>query len=254
MFGCNDNPSARQFESAWRKLLGQHQITASESANCRNNDTQFLSVLNASSRQPRLIATSNIESSQSTQNNNMIDDDFNEFEIEEQDPLNMDNAFSQNIEWHIAAYLASVLQKSIVEGRWHSPLRCQDCLAAFSQDEIIDDEFVNLKMKTSKLRAPARSTVQICMETEMSMRYFNYEAGKLNEIFADVLSKLNFDVLFWASDFSHAEEDHKTSLIKLIMEMYIKKKHEYLSKCNTLAAHDALWRNLLKKLVHFKGQ
>lgn len=50
MFGCNDNPSATQFQSAWRRLLGQHQITASEFANCATNDTEFLTVLNCSSR------------------------------------------------------------------------------------------------------------------------------------------------------------------------------------------------------------
>lgn len=57
MFGCNDNPSAKQFESAWRRLLGNHQVTASVSANCRNNDVEFLTVLNSSSRKESNLQT-----------------------------------------------------------------------------------------------------------------------------------------------------------------------------------------------------
>lgn len=257
MFGCNDNPSARQFESAWRKLLGQHQITASEYANCKENDIPFTNVLNVSSRhQSSVTCFGSNELYQFTENNNNNSkDDFDEFEIHEEDPVVMNTIFSANIDDHIAAYLASVLQENIIEGRWYSPLRCQDCLRVFSEDEIVDNEFVKLKMKTSKLKAPARSIVDICLETEMPMRSFNYETGKFTQILDNVLLNLNIDNLFWASDFaSHGEPGHKIHLIKLIIEMYIKKKHEYISKCNTLAAHDMLWRSVLKKLVHFKGQ
>lgn len=37
MFGCNNNPTVLQFESAFRKLLGQHQIEASQYANCQDH-------------------------------------------------------------------------------------------------------------------------------------------------------------------------------------------------------------------------
>lgn len=248
MFGCNDNPSARQFESAWRKLLGQHQIKASDSANCQENDFQFLNVLNVSSRKQNLDGTAG-------SNVNGFEDNFDEFDLEIEDPVAMDTIFSTNLDDDMAAYLASVLQKNIIEGRWFNPLRCQNCLQVFSEGEIVDDDFVKLKMKTSKLKAPAKSTVDICLETEMVMRSFNYEAGKLQKILESVLLHLNINELFWASDFSsHDEPDHKINLIKLIIEMYVKKKQEYISKCKTLAAHDTVWRSVLRKLIHFRGQ
>lgn len=94
MFGCNDNPSAKQFESAWRKLLGQHQISASESANCIRNDFPFLSILNASSRKQETqnsnsndwlpISCANIEHYAITENNNnLFEDEFGSFDINE---------------------------------------------------------------------------------------------------------------------------------------------------------------------------
>lgn len=260
MFGCNDNPSARQLESAWRKLLGQHQIAASESANCLTNDVPFLSVLNASSRKPSNILNNEIPLVIPNEilNNeipNEIEVDFDMAENAHIQSLINDETLSVNLEEHIASYLASVLEKCIIERRWYSPINCKKCLLVFAEDETIDDQFVNLKMKSSKLLPPARSTVKICKAIEHSMKIFNYEPGKFNDIQNDVLSRIDFNDLFWMSDFeSYNGSEHKTILIRLIIEMYIKKKQDYISKCNTLAEHDVLLRNQLKKLIHFKGQ
>lgn len=233
MFGCNDNPSARQFESAWRKLLGQHQITASESANCMNNDFKFLNVLNASSRKEKNNTNSSYVFNEENKNNN-ID---NENDIDElnmaKDPhfqsLFTDDNFLNNMECHVTSYLASVLEKCIIERRWYAPITCEKCLLVFAEDESMEDEFVKLKMKSSKLLLPAKSTVQICMATECSMKKYNYEAGKYNNIQSDVLASLDIDNLFWMSDFTfHPQSDHKNRLIKLIIEMYTQKNKTIL--------------------------
>lgn len=266
MFGCNDNPSAKQFESAWRKLLGQHQIGSSENANCMDNDFKSLNVLNASSRKhecatidsndwpPQFVK--DIQNIGSIENNNADDEqDFGDSAMDEGDYLITSDSAKIDIEDHVASYLAAVLERSIIEGRWYAPIRCKDCFRVFAEDISVDDDFVKLKMKTSKLSAPAQSTVDICKATEISMREFNYETKRFNQIQESVLSKLNLSDVFWASDFnSHAEENHKIRLVKLIIEMYMKKKQDYLSRCKTLAAHQAPWRSLLRKLVHFRGQ
>lgn len=256
MFGCNDNPSARQFESAWRKLLGQHQVTAPESSNCMNNDIPFLSVLNASSRREKRSNSDLLN--EVNKNNNNIDYENVLDELTE-DPhfqsLLTDETLSVNFEEHIASYLAAVLEKCIIERRWYAPIHCKKCLLVFAEDESVEDELVNMKMKSTKLLPPAKSTVQICIATERAMKKYNYEAGKYNQMQNDVLTSLDIDVLFWMSDFdTHKENDHKIHLIKLIIEMYTKKKQDYISKCNTLGQHDVFLRSKLKKIIHFKGQ
>lgn len=166
-----------------------------------------------------------------------------------------DDTLSGNIEIHVASNLASVLEKCITERRWYAPIRCMKCLYAFAEDDSVDDEFVNLKMRSSKLLPPARSTVEICMATERAMKRFNYEPGKFNDVQSNVLANLDIELLFSMSDFNtHQEPDHKMNLINLIIEMYSKKKQDYISKCNTLAEHDDFWRSQLKKIIHFKGQ
>lgn len=57
------------------------------------------------------------------------------------------------------------------------------------------------------------------------MRRFNYEAGKFTQILDYVLLNLDMNNLYWASDFdSHKDDCHKSRLVKLIIEMYVKKK------------------------------
>lgn len=143
-----------------------------------------------------------------------------------------------------------------MEGRWFKRITCEDCLRAFLEDvDGTDDAFLNMKIKTSNLRVPAKSTVRICMSTEQSMQRFDYKPGYLRDILIEVVSNLNPDTLFTASDFnSHVKTNHKMELIKMIVEIYVKKKFDYISKCNTLSKHDILYRHRLRKFIHFMGQ
>lgn len=257
MFGCNDNPSPRHLESAWRKLLGQHQIKASNAANCAENDIEFLSVLEVSSRkQP---------------NDSKVLSDLPQTEVIpsecdgtiESDDLSVlcsiadDESDSNTLESHVISYTASLLQSNIFHGRWFKRLTCGQCLDAFKEDAVVDDDFVNTKMKTKNLLPPARSTVRVCAATEKSMQKFNYQPGKLSDIYLDVITRLNLDSLFSASDFnahSHPSGNHKFNLVKMIIEMYVTKKMEYISKCNTLDCYGVLVRHTSRKFVHFNHQ
>lgn len=123
MFGCNDNPSARQWEAAWRKLLGQHQITVSDSANCINNDVPFLSVLNVSSRKEKAKVDSLVMiDAHNENNNNDHEAELDQLDIDV-DPLFVtfltDDMHSGDIEDHIASYSAAVLERCIIERRWY---------------------------------------------------------------------------------------------------------------------------------------
>lgn len=259
MFGCNDNPSAKHIESAWRKLLGQHQITASDAGNCANNDIEMLNVLNVSSR------ATNVKSVETPINWRICDRNSNvlldEDELAEKDELWLLNSIldeddsSSNIEKHAIFYMASVLEECILQGKWYKSIKCEKCLIAFREDGVTDDIFVTTKMKTNNLHAPARSTVIICATTEKLLQACNYEAGNYNKISNGVLLNLDPESLFATSDFrSHADTNHKIVLVRMIIEMYVKKRLEYISKLNTLDKHNVLYRQFLKKLVHFHGQ
>lgn len=256
MFGCNDNPSAKQFESAWRRLLGNHQITASESANCQNNSVEFLTVLNSSSRkESNLKLMGNPEGSSIVQvNNELVDDEISEEEFANLRSLIMDPSF-ESLENHMIAYTASVIQDNLIKGKWYFRIDCQQCLKVFAEDEIMEDELVELKMKTKNLHPLSKSTFDICLATEKLMDLVHFEPEKYKKFPEECLQILRYDEIFPFSNFDeHIETNHKKTLITVIIKMYVKKRQEYISRCNTIAAHDENLRCKLKKIIHFKGQ
>lgn len=288
MFGCNDNPSPRQFESAWRKLLGQHQISASETANCINNDVQILSVLDVSSRKtkPNHIDinqnfTATIDSTEIDHFENglvgtVVSDNFSSptdsseidhFEnglvetVESDDFSHLCSIVDSDddldrIKNHVIHFTASLLQKCIVKGQWYKRIKCSRCLNAFKEDAVTNNDFVNTKMKTNNMLPPSKSTVDICKATEKFMEKFKFEPGHFEDILNDVQTHLKYETLFTTTDFDSHDHgtNHKSDLIRMIVQMYVKKKFDYISRCNTLANHDVLLRHQLRKYVHFKNQ
>lgn len=59
MHGWNDNPTAEQFAAAFRKLLVNNDVFASNHANCIET---YDSILTVSSRRPKLIKEADFHS------------------------------------------------------------------------------------------------------------------------------------------------------------------------------------------------
>lgn len=254
-FGCNDNPYARHFESAWRRLLGQHQITATEAANCTNNDTKFLTVLNCSSRKESNIKVKSNREGTTHENVAGIMNEIDDEEIIYLQSIISDYVSSDEIERHMICYIAAVLQNNIIDGKWYWKLTCQDCLNVFAKDEFIEDDLMALKMKNTTLKPVCKSTFNICLTIEKLMEKFEYDSKQYHTIPNEVRRILRFDDLFQNVNFdNHADLNHKNILIDLIIQMYIKKRQTYISRCNTLEMHDVFLRSKLTKAVHFYGQ
>lgn len=169
--------------------------------------------------------------------------------------LVMEPELFDNFQKNMVSFIASTIQKAIIEGRWYSRMKCEQCFQVFLEDEIIDDEFINLKMASKDIRPTSKSTFEICMVTEKLMQIFEYDPKNYGTISIEVLRILNFDELFSLSDFdTHDGAKHKESLVKIIIDMYKKKRQDYHARMNTLDVHDVLLRAKLKKTVHFKGQ
>lgn len=111
-----------QFESAWKRLLGQHQITASESSNCASNNVNFLSVLNCSSRKKTNIKRKQncLNTDQLSENNSMVNQvEFDDEEMYDLRFLVVNTHFSPSFEIHMISYTAAILQSDIMLGKWY---------------------------------------------------------------------------------------------------------------------------------------
>lgn len=218
----------------------------------------FLTVLNSSSRKETNFKMPQRGELTSNEDNDAILSV--ESEIEEDEILNLQSLIlefssSENLEQNMISYTASVLQNDIIQGKWYWQMKCEECFRVFTEDDLIDDELVNMKMNTTQLRPAAKSTFEICVATEKLMEKFNYEPRCYKTIPIEVLRIIHIDDLFPYSSFdNHCETNHKERLIELIIKMYVNKRQLYISRCNTLALHGDLVRRKLKKVVHFKGQ
>lgn len=187
------------------------------------------------------------------ENNDQNENLINEEEISYLQSLITEESSPNDFERNMISYTASVVQNDIIEGKWYTRLKCAECLRVFTEDEIIDDELVNSKMKTTKLSPASKSTFKICLATEKMMQKFEYKPEMYQNIPKEILRVIDTGDIFYCSDFEH-DENHKGTLIDLIIKMNVKKRQTYISHCNTLAAHKVFLRAKLKKLVHFKGQ
>lgn len=187
------------------------------------------------------------------ENNNFTETENTVEEINDLRSMILDESLSNDLERHMISYTASVVQNDIIEGKWYTQIKCKECLHVFKENEIIIDELVKLKMKTTKLGPVNKSTFQICLVAEKLMQKYKDAPKNYQNISKEVYKILNLKDLFRCSDFEH-DKNHKETLINMIVQMYIKKRQTYISRCNTLAIHDVFLRKNLTKLVHFKGQ
>lgn len=133
------------------------------------------------------------------ENENEHSDDI---EIDEEEILYIGSlVMFDNFQKNMVSFIASTIQKAIIEGRWYSRIKCEQCFQVFLEDEIIDDEFINLKMASKDIRPTSKSTFEICMVTEKLMQIFEHDPKNYGTISTKVLRILNFDELFSLSDF-----------------------------------------------------
>lgn len=227
MLGSNDNPTAEQLYGVLRQAITFQLLTAPETANCQDN----LNILNISSRcQPTVP-------NPSTQLTNI--DERNLFaEVE----LN-------NAELYTIKIRAGAIEKKI---RFSIQICTHEaCQNIFNNNE---DKIEGIFFETLRVQRPTKSTVQIC---ELVYKFFKIE-NKIcdfdyNVFYGKVINSIQFENLFRNIDFSH-EQKHKSMLILIIIDEYVRIHATYLARKMTLDTHSVVLGNHSKKLKQNLGQ
>lgn len=157
---------------------------------------------------------------------------------------------------HVIAYLASHIEKEIIESKGRNPaVKCTDCLRAFGDCELVRDEFLERKAEIEYIMIPCASTVIICTAAENELQKSGYKiAEEYNKSIGNILSSIEMEKVFSETDFEHQDQDHKRVFITAIVKMYVRKKMNYITRTKTREKVGALVRSQLKKAIHFKGQ
>lgn len=255
MHGWNDNPTVEQFASAYRQLLVNNDVFASNQANCIET---YDNILTVSSRRPKLF-TNCVQQNDiiaAEENINVPEDEEDSFSLEvlpNGQSGDIDNV--RKMQLHVIAYLASIIEKEIIESNGRRPVvKCHDYLRAFGECEFVRDEFLEQRSEAGDITIPCASTVVVCTAAERELQKFNYKIDNYESSIKNILASIDFKNVFIETDFDHQNNDHKMLFVTTIVKIYVRKKMNYITRTKTREKVGDQVRNQLKKTIHFKGQ
>ena len=251
--GWNNNPNCQQFKYAIRKMLLRNAVSASKNANCQvfsNDSTTIIPVFHSRKHKAPLNAPIPADDSQQEsdcaqqesddlqQEENMLEENF--FCTQLNTPTTSE--FLSNILFYISGFVVSKLVKKI------SCLSCKNCLLSQFNPPTPDHDYCSVKfsevasasaftlfVNKGGLRIPSESVYLVVEYTEKEFKASVCKDGKQitresklkeklvmnvcrhflldsRKIFQDHEQGLNENLF---------EEDHQSTLVKLIAERYI---------------------------------
>ncbi|GAB1866409.1 hypothetical protein CAJAP_07488 [Camponotus japonicus] len=203
--GFNNNPSAFQFQTLYKRLLVHHEITGSKYANCVAMDsTRILHVGSSKS-----ITESSGITTEEIQFNEVIDHDY---------ALYCDNAAVNDIVAYIIGFVIRKVKKLI---------HCKQCSKILTLNT--PDESISMLLKRKNhgnLCKPLADIVNICQIAEQVFRgttLYNKEKMLMKHLIITTIRRLNSNVFTILDDHIKEQEplsDHKYEFIKLILSIY----------------------------------
>lgn len=227
--GSNDNPTAEQFASAYRKVVINQDIKASKHSNCR--DSLSLDIFTVSSRRSKISdndASSEEISVDSTQAKCTVNDGYELTDLE-------------NVS---VAYLAGLIEAKIEQnGRFN----CNECREIFSEN-------IKITQTTEFNRAPCQSTFDICsIAHKHAQKMVSDSSYTYDMLLKDVRREFDHTTAFANTNFS-GHEDHQLFFSLFVAEEYIRAQATYIAKKVTLREQAILIGKKHNKYRQFNGQ
>lgn len=251
--GFNNNPSARVFCAAYKKLLVHAQFKDSATGNCIPLDK--ITVLNCTSDYKRAIDDSTDcrrrfepEVHDTFEDNSDTEHDyiFNPSSLTE---------YSKNVVEYIAGFIGRKLKKT---------LKCEKCIEIIEDTEHISGKsLIDIKNRGGLFK-PTSDLNRICQVSEKILREYQARIGSkylgqqrnllqmINKVSAKVLPTQVFCKLKDHSLEQSLYDDHRNLLIKSIAQKYFKIRIHYITKKLSIPTEKI--RTYLTKTIIFKGQ
>lgn len=243
--GYNDNPTCRQFQAAYKRLLVHNAIVGSEKGNCSILDnTKILAV-----DKNKLYAKEISQYEQNVTKTQLHDHDY--FSV----VYNM-SAYVEDVSVYIAGFVTLKLQKKI---------DCNYCKSFLTTKEHVS-KLAFIKDRGG-LQKPSTDVQTVCIETEKVFRQYVHDImlKKKSKQFIVLKVKSNIHnryIIFnnmpcvnenrnLIFDYMHQFDTHRDNLIKLVCESYFNLRffHE-VKKSNDIIT----MRQKYTKLIHFRHE
>lgn len=250
--GRNDNPSAVEFASAFKKLLVCHPLITSVDHNVLTNATGILTVSSDKKIQPLQLEVGN-----------KLEIDY-DLEIDYETVMLTEIEDADQYEQHIWAYIALCVEENFIKNTKSHKFKCNECVEILlSQNDKINDDLLAMKNTgVEKIQQPSESTLKIIIfcNAVMNMVPEDHHSKKnVNIICKNIMRNIDTDDLYNNVDFLHRNHEessqlHKEEFITLIVETYMSLKSHKICKKITEKEQGELIRHRKKRAYILRGQ
>lgn len=236
--GFNNNPTARQFKSAYKRLLVHHQITTSPNANCSVLDATTILFVGSGHN------TKTCDIAYSSDISDNLDDEYIE-------TIMSLSPFVENVVVYISGY---VMKKVLPK------INCTICKNYLLTVNYNEQPLGLLNKKNrGKLIVPHQDVTFVCLQAEKIFRSFKEQIHRRK-----VVEHLKLKVLEnTSSTFSSTQilkhlqtqdilDNHKIQLVKLFIDMYFKIRLTY--ECKIKSRKPSRVRQKLTKYILFQNE
>lgn len=242
--GCNDNPTAQQFEGAYRKLLLHNEVVSGKGANCLNDVTQVLYVSSKQKSVSKPINQSEVEMLANFDFENNIDHENSQLTTDE----------GSIFEQHSMAYLASIVEQKVLKKlNKKGSKTCSSCLQIFVENEITDNTFIQYKSENSNILPPCKSTIELFQSVENLLKIYATQNVSFAAMLLHIMQNINIDQFYKESPFGE-DHNHKREFIELTIKSYMDVKSTQMCKVITILSQEKRKRHKNLKEVHRLGQ
>lgn len=247
--GYNNNPTARQFQAAYKKLIVHVQLRESFRGNCV--PLEEITILkcnpvrqiNITSRNNRVLYIDENTDIVMDEDVSLIDHDYLPDSLSE---------FSKYIIAYIAGYVVHYLKAKIV---------CEECANALTSQskDLRYFSFIDIKNK-KRLQYPSTDVLEICLASEKLIKQEVIAADRklmsteavVSLLLRKFIGRNTFQTLTQHMFDQSALDNHRLLLIKAVATRYIHVRMFYLTK-NKINKSESI-RHHNNKIVLFRGQ
>jgi len=242
--GFNNNPTALQFESTYKRLLVHTEIMTSSGANCiAMNLTKILSVTSRTKQKP-----DNLNVYVDMLCAEVTDDDLNLTTYIE--GTTTQQTVVDDIVEYIAGFIVRKLEKKIIS---------DDCIRSLTRTHSEVGSLLNIKNRGG-LRKPSVDVIHLCQVAERVFKMYqsrlSTSSNIINFLIIKATSRISINKIFLsiAEHILNQEplNNHLLQIVHIIFQSYFRIRiHHY---CMNESQPDDRIRSFLTKTIHFKNQ
>lgn len=242
--GFNNNPTASQFEAAYKRLIVHtelSQIATNSGTNCASQDSTSILHVSSTNKANNICNNDDIFSFAEIENDSEL---FNKF----------DNLYNDKYINDVIEYIAGVVTKKVTK-----VIKCSVCISALMMDIQQNASLINIKSRGA-LTKPNKNIAEICKIAEFTFRSFQHKIDIQKNIIEFLtiksISSIQITNYFNCLNEHIKTQDplnhHTSQIIRLALKFYMTIRLHYLNK--TKSEPVSRIRAVLTKAIHFRHQ